>query len=233
LRRLRTALRFFDGCTSQIDPAWAATLAEIFALLGGTRDRDALGAEVIPALRSAGAPWVELPAPIDAADPALVARSGRFTLIMLDLLALASRADERDRAPDGKDFAALACERLAHWHREVRRDAKRFDTLDDAARHRLRRRVKRLRYAAEFAASLFDAKAVARYLKQLEPVQDCLGRSSDVNVALALFRSQVETVPAAWFAVGRLTAWREALLDESATALKKFRRAGPFWERRR
>jgi triphosphatase len=233
LRRLRTALRLFDGHTSLIDPAWAATLAEVFALLGGTRDRDALGAEVIPALRGAGAPWVELPAPIDAADPALVARSGRFTQIMLDLLTLANQADEPGQPSGENGFAALARERLTDWHREVRRDAKRFHTLDDPARHRLRRRVKRLRYAAEFAASLFDAKAVARYLEQLAPVQGVLGRANDVNVALALFRSQVETVPAAWFAVGRLTAWRESLLDESAAALKKFRDAEPFWERRR
>ncbi len=236
LRRLRTALRLFDGWATQINPVWTTTLAEIFTLLGGTRDRDALGAEVIPALRSAGAPWVELPAPVDAADPVLVARSGRFTQTMLDLLdlsALADRADEQEPTADAKDFATLARERLALWHREVRRDAKRFDTLDDAARHRLRRRVKRLRYAAEFAAPLFDTKAVARFLKQLEPVQECLGRGNDVNVALALFRSQVETVPAAWFAVGRLTAWREDLLEESAAVLKEFRHAGPFWERRR
>ncbi len=236
LRRLRTALRFFDGRTSLVDPAWAVTLAEVFGLFGGTRDRDALGAEVIPALSGAGAPWVELPAPIDAADPVLVARSGRFTQVMLDLLALVSlakRADEQERSADAIDFAALACERLTLWDREVRRDAKRFDTLDDAARHRLRRRVKRLRYAAEFAASRFDAKAVARYLKQLAPVQSSLGRANDVNVALALFRSQVEAVPAAWFAVGRLTAWREALLEESSAALNEFRHAVPFWERRR
>jgi triphosphatase len=72
-------------------------------------------------------------------------------------------------------------------------------------------------------------KAVAKFMQGLAPVQDSLGRLNDVNVALLLYRGIVEETPAAWFAVGRLSARREALLAQSAAALKAFRRVRPFW----
>ena len=72
LRRLRTALRFFEGRTELIQPGWSDTLAATFAQLGSTRDRDALAAAVVPDLREAGAPWVELPPAVAAADPVAV-----------------------------------------------------------------------------------------------------------------------------------------------------------------
>ena len=229
LRRLRTALRFFEDWTPLIDPAWPAALAEVFEQLGTARDRDALTAAVVPDLRGAGAPWVDLPSTQDAIDPVALARSGPFTQTVLGLLGLAASGSDASAAENAPDFTRLAVQRLDAWQRQVRRDAKCFDDLDDPARHRLRRRVKRLRYAAEFVASLHPSKAVARYLEGLEPVQDSLGRTNDVNVALALYRSMVDARPAAWFAVGRLSARRETLLVESSAALKAFRNVKPFW----
>ena len=229
LRRLRTALRFFDGWTPLIDPAWSTALAEVFEQLGTARDRDALTAAVVPDLLAAGAPWVELPSPRDAVDPVTLARSGPLTRTLLDVLGMVAAADTNGATSGAADFASLAGQRLDAWQRQVLRDAKRFAELDDTARHRLRRRVKRLRYAAEFVASLHPPKAVARYLRVLEAVQDSLGRTNDMNVALARYRSLVDTHPAAWFAVGRLSVRRESLLIENATALKAFNRAEPFW----
>ena len=99
-------------------------------------------------------------------------------------------------------------------------------------RHALRRRAKRLRYAAEFAASLHDGEAVAHYLARLAPVQDSLGRYNDLCVGLATYRAAVGDDSRAWFAIGWLTARREVLLAESAAVLKDFARSRPFWGRR-
>ncbi|QTC89591.1 CHAD domain-containing protein [Brevundimonas pondensis] len=58
-----------------------------------------------------------------------------------------------------------------------------FD-LDAEARHHLRIRTKRLRYAAEFFTDLFPARRRrARYLKALERLQDTLGALNDLAVA--------------------------------------------------
>ncbi len=229
LRRLRTAMRFFEGWTGLIESGWADTLAATFAQLGSTRDRDALAAAVVPDLREAGAPWFELPPTVAAADPVALVRANALTQTWLELLAAAQHEPADTPRGDATTFRAQAGERLDVWLQQVRRDARRFDDLDDPARHRLRRRVKRLRYAAEFVASLHPRKAVAKFMKGLAPVQDSLGRLNDVNVALLLYRGIVEETPAAWFAVGRLSARREALLAQSAAALKAFRRVRPFW----
>jgi len=122
-------------------------------------------------------------------------------------------------------------ERLQDWHERVVRDAKRYAKIDDTARHRLRKRVKRLRYAAEFAAALFGRKAVQRYLKLLAPVQDSLGRYNDLCVGLAVYQGAVGDDPRAWFAIGWLTARRDVLLGESVAALKVIAGAEPFWKR--
>jgi triphosphatase len=229
LRRLRTALRFFEGWTESIQPAWSATLAATFAQLGAIRDRDALAAAVVPDLRDAGAPWFELPPLEAAADPVAVVRAAALTQTWLELLALGPQEPVPTPRSDARAFHACAAERLGVWLHQVRSDARRFEGLDDPARHRLRRRVKRLRYAAEILAPLHAPKSVAQFMKGLAPVQDSLGHLNDVNVALTLYRSVVERTPAAWFAVGRLSARREALMNESAVALKAFRRVKPFW----
>ena len=134
--------------------------------------------------------------------------------------------------PAGADLIAGFDERLACWHRRVVRAGRRWAKLDDPSRHALRRRAKRLRYAAEFAASLHDGEAVARYLARLAPVQDSLGRYNDLCVGLATYRAAVGDDPRAWFAIGWLTARRDVLLAESAAVLKDFARSKPFWKSR-
>jgi inorganic triphosphatase YgiF len=244
LRRLRSALRFFDGWTAHVDPAWDERLAALFRQLGVARDRDALAASLLPALREAGAPLFELPPAPEAPTPSELLRATGATLLLLDLLAgqvdvggppalqPATTSVTGALAAPAPPLADAVAKRLRRWHRRVARAARRYDELDDVARHLLRKRVKRLRYAAEFAASLFKGRAVARYLAGLAPVQDSLGRYNDLCVGLATYRSAVGDDPRAWFAIGWLTARREVLLAQSAAALKEFARCEPFWKRR-
>src|SRR6185295_13174526 len=120
--------------------------------------------------------------------------------------------------------------RLSRWDRDVRRDAKRFDELDDPARHRLRKHAKRLRYGAEFASTLFERRAVKRYLKQMRAMQDELGRLIDTMVGLAAYTERAASDPAALFAVGWLAARREREVAQCKPALKDFRAAKRLWK---
>jgi len=244
LRRLRSALRFFDGWTARIEPSWDERLAALFRQLGVVRDRDALAAWLLPALREAGAPLFELPPAPEAPTPTELLRANAATLLLLDLLAGQLDAAEppalqpattsaADVLPaPAQQLADAVADRLQRWHRRVVRAARRYEELDDVARHTLRKRVKRLRYAVEFVAALFKGKAVARYLALLAPVQDSLGRYNDLCVGLATYRGAVGDDPRAWFAIGWLTARRDALLAEGAAALKDFARCEPFWKGR-
>nr|MDH4390532.1 CHAD domain-containing protein [Aquabacterium sp.] len=113
--------------------------------------------------------------------------------------------------------------------RQVRRDARRFDSLDDEARHRLRRRIKRLRYLTELSAGLWPAKRLAKFLKRLKPAQALLGEVNDTVVALAHCRALAATDPHAWFAAGWLSARHAALLPGSAAALDRLARTPQPW----
>jgi inorganic triphosphatase YgiF len=232
LRRLRTALRLFDGDVP------GATLAEgaalLFRQLGAARDQAAIGGplrvELQQAMAGAGlaleAP--ALPAAADSVDPAECVRAPAAQRFLLDLIAALQPGPP---APDGADLREALAQRLQRWHRQVAADAPRFAALDDEARHRLRKRVKRLRYAVEFAAALFEARRVRRYLKPLRALQDRLGVLNDVAVGLQGFRGVAAGDAAAAFALGWLAQRRERLLAECVPALETFAAAKRFWKR--
>lgn len=230
LRRTRSALRFFEPfALAGVDATWREQLADVFRRLGSTRDRDVLEATVVPALREAGAPWAELPPQLlgVADDPVAVVRDPAATLLWLELLGFASA--DRGGPPAGQPLASELASHLAALHRRVRKDAKRFDALDDEARHALRKRAKRLRYAVEFCAGLYRRKAVDRYLRALRPLQDALGELGDLQLAQRLYAQAAAGEPRAWFAVGWITRARHDALANCSVVVRDFARARTFW----
>lgn len=237
LRRLRTALRLFDGnAASPLSDA----AASLFGRLGAARDQAAVGAPLQRELQGAlDALGLALQAPglpggsSGDDDPVALLRAAPAQTFLLDLLAELhdpagpTAADEADEAPLRKWLGA----RLNRWHRQVADDAPRFATLDDAARHRLRKRAKRLRYAVEFGAALYEPKRVRRYLAPLRALQERLGELNDVVVALDAFRGGAPDDAARAFALGWLAARRAALAVQCEPALAGFAAAKRFWKR--
>lgn len=212
LRRVRTVLRLYRTLLPQLDAALPGEVARLFAQLGRVRDRDVRAAWLWPALHAAGAPAIARPEPSGAgADlPALLGAASTQT-VWLRLLALTLPATDSPGADAPADVAPqplreMLARALRHLLRQVRRDAQAFDALDDAARHRLRRRIKRLRYATELSAALWPAKPLARFLDALQAAQGPLGELNDAVVAAAHCRALAAQQPEAWFAVGWLAA---------------------------
>ncbi|MBX3607037.1 MAG: CYTH and CHAD domain-containing protein [Piscinibacter sp.] len=245
LRRLRTALRLFDGTTP--DPL-ADGAAALFRLLGAARDQAAIAAplqaELARAMAAAGLPLAApmLPADASAVDPAACVRAAPAQDFLLALIEAVLPAPDVPADVVGTEGSAaelpttslrdLLAQRLQRWHKQVAADAGRFATLEDEARHRLRKRVKRLRYAVEFAATLFDARRVRRYLKPLRALQDRLGVLNDLAVGLQGYRGAAAGGDAAAaFATGWLAARRERLLAEAGPALQDLAKAKRFWRR--
>lgn len=229
LRRLRTALRIYGDWSPAVNAEWTPALATLFGQMGAARDRDALEADLLPALRAAGAPLAELPA--EAAtdtDVAETLRAPSSTHLWLALMAFANAAPAQDQAVSG-DVRTLAAKRLRRLHRQLARDAKAYAGLEDEQRHRARRRLKRLRYSIEFTASLFRGKKVQRYLEELKPAQDALGEYNDLVVAEQAFGQLVSEQPQAWFALGWLAAQRAELLHASQRRLAKWAKAPGYW----
>jgi inorganic triphosphatase YgiF len=233
LRRLRTALRELDALAPGLDPAWEAPLVEAFRALGAQRDRALVLAQTQAALAAAGAPPIDMGADADAVDdPGAAARAPAFQAVLVALIGHGAMPPDSAAALGLNAPEALRHlrDRLRKLHRQVLRDGERFEALDAEAQHRVRKRLKRLRYLAEFAAPLFRPKAAGRYLGRLRPAQDTLGLFNDEAVALSLYRARTKQDARAWFAVGWLQARHEDAGGEAQRALQRLRRrAVPFW----
>ncbi len=228
LRRLRTALRIYGDWSTAVDAEWSPALANIFGQLGAVRDRDALEAELMPSLRAAGAPLAELPAVPAETAVAATLRSPATTSLWLALIAFANEAQEAGQGT-AAELRAQATAKLKHLQRQLVKDAKAYPSFDDAARHRTRRRLKRLRYGIEFVSMLFRTKKIKAYLQRLKPAQDALGQYNDLVVAEQVFNRLLPEQPQAWFALGWLAAQRKPLLDVSQRSLKKWAKVPVFW----
>jgi len=233
LRRLRTALRELDALAPGFDPAWEAPLVDLFRALGAQRDRALVLAGAQAALAEAGAPPIDLGPGAAAPDLGAAVRAPAFQGVLVDLIGHgAAPMDEASAGLDAQAARRHLQGRLRQLHRQLLRDGERFDALDGEAQHRVRKRLKRLRYLAEFVAPLFREKAAQRYLAQLRPAQDALGRYNDDAVALALYRERVADDPRAWFAVGWFAARHGEAEQAAQRALRHLREAPRFWKKR-
>ena len=229
LRRLRTAIQELAELDAGIDVRWLPSLTRAFRALGLGRDRQLVEASAQRELRAAGAPRLPAQAPGEVPAAVAILRAAEFQEVLMAIAAYALGEDlpEAQAFPD-TPLEAMA-PRLERLHRELRRDAEHFAELDAQAQHRVRKRLKRLRYLAEFAAPLFHGKHAAAYFDRLRPAQDALGRLNDCAVALAGFRAAKGQEPGKWFAIGWFEARRRACVDEAAQALTHASKAQPFW----
>lgn len=229
IRRLRTALREFRGAGAWDDHAPVdAALRSLFGVLGQHRDQSTLLPATLRELAAAGRspvqPWnAELPdLPAAIRDPAV-------QCAFLWLAALAQGLREGDGVRS-KMLRALASDRLQRLHRKIAKAGKHFDELPIEERHRVRKRLKRLRYLSELVRPLFAPPAVDSYVQSLKQLQDALGRFQDMTAARALFEQRAANDPTAWFGVGWLAAREDALASECARACRRaMRKAKPFW----
>lgn len=241
IRRLRTALRELAGLDAAgglFDAAaWEPPLVEAFRALGAVRDREQVAQLAAAQWREAGealAPELAAAAAGGGAagetpSPAEVVRAAAFQSALVSLIGFTAASAEGGLAP--ADARRLLRKRLRQLHRQVVRDGRRFESLPAEQQHRARKRLKRLRYLAEFVAPLFDADKAQRYIERLRPAQDALGAFNDEAVARALYREAAERDPRAWFAVGWFSARRAAGAKACRKALAKIAEAPRFWKR--
>jgi inorganic triphosphatase YgiF len=229
LRRLRTALRELAPLDAHIDARWEEPLKRVFSRLGEARDSVTAARAVRPLLEQAHAPKVQWHETV-AADPVAIVRDSTFQGTLIDLLGYALRETDAGQAgeilPEPLDQVSARLDRL---HERVSEAGKCFEGMPIDEQHKARKRLKRLRYLAEFVAPLFAGKEVKRYLAHLEPAQDALGGHIDVTVAIERFRKDAETDPQALYAVGFLEAHLANTAHDAQTALGKVEKAEPFW----
>jgi inorganic triphosphatase YgiF len=214
LRRTRSALRIFRGTRGfEAAERQRGVLAGVARALGQARDWDVFVEDSLPA---AAAAYGEAALPRrlasqagsrrdacrDAARRALRARPCALAMIEL-ARGLAMPAANAHGDPSLRGFAAAV---MRKRHRRMVRAARRIADLGPAERHRLRIRVKRLRYGTDAFASLFAARHIDPYLEALADLQDALGAANDAATAARLLAELRVAAPFARFA----RAWFDA-----------------------
>lgn len=225
LRRLRSAIRLFDNVTGGRMAGWESQAKLLASGLGGNRDIDMMAESLWSLLREAGAPLVELPLHDTLLSPADLIRDASMQQWLLGLVAL-----ELEGVGDVSDGDwTLILPVLRDWHHRCRKGALLFSSFDADRRHRLRKRLKRLKYALEFIEYELPPKRYRRFAKAVASALDDLGRYNDLQVALRSYREFAEIDPRTWFAIGWLQTRLAKAESRCAKSLAAFHEADPPW----
>jgi inorganic triphosphatase YgiF len=254
VRRLRSALRLFGPVVPpEAARRYEAELRWLGRELGGARDLDVFVSELLEPLRAKrrgdkGLDRLSEAALAQRSDRQAALRraldSPRATRLALELGRWLARRGWREQPVDevsARLFAPareLAVDLLARRDRKARGLGERIRELGPSDLHRLRIRVKRLRYASELLGGLYPGRSLERYLERLSELQDRLGRLADLAAARALLAGLLEGVepdarPACARAAGFVEGWATADASRATRRLgrlwQRFARARPFW----
>lgn len=130
------------------------------------------------------------------------------------------------------DFAAALLDDLRS---KVKKRGRHLADIDDEARHRLRKSAKKLRYAAEFFAGLYEGKEERRakhFLSTLSALQDDLGALNDLATLPGLLAELGLEGQAEALLPARMRD-KEKLLHKAAGAHAAFADAARFWRQDR
>lgn len=223
MRRLRSAMSLFRPAIADPDfPRLQEELRWFTRELGEARNLD-----VFLGLQMPAGERKRLEARRKAAYDRVVAamESQPVRMLMLDLVdwsrfGVWRRHEQAEMPLPG--FAGRRIDRL--WHGIAR--ARHLNDMDDKARHKLRIQAKKLRYALEFTAALYEraGNRQGRFARAVEALQEALGELNDAVAARSLFASD------AWLmAPDQPVEHEQALLRGAEDALRDLRKIGPYW----
>jgi inorganic triphosphatase YgiF len=261
LRRLRAALSTFsivmaDGAYGRIK----SDLRWISAELSPARDLDVLVAEVLTPLRQqhpadpgVAVIWRNVQARRARAHKSAAAavRSARFRALVLDATEWIEAGpwtkdpDDLLRLRREQPIAILAAQELGRRRKQIRKHNTALRGLSVPERHKLRIRVKKLRYAVEFFADVFSGSGAAErcqaMVSALKDLQDALGALNDIamreRLASRLAVSGRQSKPreaerafAAGVIFGSQEAHVDQMLEAAAAAHARFLEVKRFWK---
>lgn len=244
LRRLRAAISLFADILPHASTARIKTeLKWLTGELAPAREIDVFVEESIRPIADQGVPRRGARAireRFSAQRRAAFARardaigSARYRRLLIDLIAWIEAG--RPRGDDDRTIAAYAAEVLDRRIRKARKQGKRLNDLDPRQRHKLRIRIKKIRYALDFFRSLYghrDRKQLAALSDRLKQIQSALGSLNDFMAHRELATEAALAAPpanrraqafASGFIVGREREAARGLMNDAAKALHRLHR---------
>lgn len=247
LRRLRSAFTLFRKILGRENSA--ALLAELDWLtdaLGKARDLDVFVTQTLPAIIAQFESHAGL---LKLRDKALAAKveaynevrttllSQRYHCLLLTLAAWLENERWHENAHNAKRAKVLdiATTALTKRHKQLRMRGKRLVHMHPEERHATRIAAKKLRYAAEFFASLYSSAKSRSFISKLSQLQDQLGVLNDITITEKLLHQLIGSHPdraldealhifAGWNACNAINSL--ARMDE---AWQTFAAQKPFW----
>ena len=234
VRRLRSALRAFRALLRRrraavIELPWRGMMP----ILGEARDWDVfLGTLPAGPLKDeAGKRRADAQRLVRA-----LLRSEAFRDARKETHAQIQRGPWRRSADPAEPLTHFARRALRRLHKGLRKAAEGIDWRDAARRHRVRIRVKRIRYACDFFAGVFPARRTRPYLEALRVLQDILGDMNDIDVQRGLLRrlaprrSPLGAVRAEAVARAALAAREHELIAALEPAWAALQKRAAFWQ---
>jgi triphosphatase len=132
-----------------------------------------------------------------------------------------------------RPISGFAGKILQRTWKKLRKQGRRLDELNIEGRHDMRKRLKQLRYLAEFFAPIFDRdKATGRFVARLKELQEVFGYVNDVHTAgqLQAISSHNGGGSAANYVIGWHEAEARHVWARALPAWKELRRARRFWK---
>jgi len=209
LRRFRSALGLMDGLIA-LPETLAGEMDWLSAQLGEARDWDVLAHATLGELSQAWPAEASITEVTDAAIneseqsqrlAAAAVATPRYArlILMLSQWRFDARwrngATAHDRSRLEAPVTGFARKALAAAHKRLLKRGNALDGAAPDAAHRVRIAAKKTRYISEFFQSLFGARAVRSFVKQLSGLQEEFGRLNDVAVADRLLSTLQEKRP--------------------------------------
>ncbi|QOT72040.1 MULTISPECIES: CYTH and CHAD domain-containing protein [Sphingobium] len=192
IRRLRSALSLFRPMLAPADvERFQGELKWLAAMLGEARNLDVLAERVeTEELRER---WDAVRGEVHGRVQEWL-RSARVRMLLIDLVEWltlgAGHGGGKVQAMRDEPAADFAARRLRRLRRRIAKEGRGLAGLSDEARHEVRKDAKKLRYASEFFAGLFEGGKARRrrgkFIAALEQVQSELGALNDLVAAPGL-----------------------------------------------
>lgn len=245
LRRLRSSLSVFQSIIdTETRTALGGEIRWIAATLGHARDLDVFIQQTLPPMLRhlqrppgllelrdrAGAAQTRA---YEAARTALT--SPRYQTLLLSLGAWLEREPPAMPGTHPPEVMSVAQGMLDKRYRQLRRHGRRLAEMQPEERHAARIAAKKLRYAAEFFASLYPERETRPFLRDLAALQNILGDLNDIAVTEHLVRDLAGNRPGKPLAesLQLFAGWNASdamhQLERMRAAWQNLAHGKPFW----